>query len=190
MTRTMYDSTTIADIPEHATMIGAYIDGRYANHDAAQRRFPHATIVTITVTGEPRAHVVDCEPGDLTPQHAALWAQREHLAGRHPTIYCMASQWGAVKRAVAALDLTGSDVSYWIADYDGDPTIPAGAVAKQYANQDITGHHFDRSSVAGYWPGVDPEPSVILPHPKRQRPNRALLLALIRLIRRFRKGTK
>src|SRR5207249_6099906 len=38
---------------------------------------------------------------------------------------------------------------YWIASYDGDPTIPAGAIAKQYADPNlIAGHpHYDVSNV-------------------------------------------
>lgn len=31
MTRTMYDSVTVADVPAHATMVAGYANGRYAN---------------------------------------------------------------------------------------------------------------------------------------------------------------
>ena len=40
-----------------------------------------------------------------------------------------------------------------LAHYDGDPAIPAGAVAKQYRGDVAPG--YDVSSVADFWPGVD-----------------------------------
>jgi hypothetical protein len=154
----MYDSVTVKDIPQNARMVAGYVDGLYANVPALHTRFPNATVVTITVFGARGAHVIDCEPGDATPSTAAAWAKSEIDAGRKPTIYCMASQWTAVKLAVAKVGVTGK-VSYWIANYDNHPLIPPGAVAKQYANPPTSGGHYDLSVVVDYWPGVDPEPS-------------------------------
>lgn len=158
MTRTMFDSVTVGAIPPTAQLIGCYVDGRYVNVGQARQRFPHATIVTITVLGAAGAHVCDCETGDLTPPHAAQWAAREHQAGRHPTIYCNASTWPAVRAEVAKTELKPADVSYWIAQYDNQPHIPAGAVAKQYIDRGPHGENVDISVVADYWPGVDPAP--------------------------------
>lgn len=156
MTRTMYDSVTPSNCPTGAPLYGAYVDGRYANVAAMQNRNPNARIVKITVTGNTlNAHVADVENGDLSPTSGAAWAKRRLAAGYHPTLYCSASVWPAVKNAVAAAGIAGK-VSYWIAHYDGDPTIPNGAVAKQYLGDF---HGYDKSSVLGYWPGVDPAPS-------------------------------
>lgn len=159
MTRTLYDSTNVADIPKDADMVGAYVDGRYANVAAARERFPHARLVTITVLGTAGANVCDTEPGNIGPEGAARWAKAELDAGREPSIYCMASQWGAVKAACREVGVKVGDVSWWIADYDNDPAIPRGAVAKQYADPATHGKgHFDLSSVRAFWPGVDPKP--------------------------------
>jgi hypothetical protein len=76
-------------------------------------------------------------------------------AGADPTIYCNASTWPAVRAAFAAANV--AEPHYWIAKYDGDPTIPAGAVAKQYRGDVAPG--YDVSSVVDYWPGVDPAPT-------------------------------
>lgn len=167
-TRTMYDSTTVSDVPETATMIAGYVDGNYRTVDALHERFPKAKIVTVTVLGTPGANVCDTEPGNIGIAAAARWAAGEVAAGRHPTLYCMASQWPQVKAAVKANGVTGK-VSYWIAQYDGKASIPAGAVAKQYASSDVpagqpghTSGHKDVSIVASYWPGVDPPPAVRL----------------------------
>lgn len=158
MTRTLYDSTTVEDIPKHAKMVAGYVDGRYITVPKLKRRFPHATVVTITVLGKPGAMVCDTEPGNIGIDGAAQWAANEVKAGRKPTLYCMKSQWADVKREVRRLGIT-SKVSYWVADYDNDPKIPDGAVAKQYADPATHGEgHFDVSSVRAHWPGVDPEP--------------------------------
>jgi hypothetical protein len=140
------------------------------------------------VLGQSGAHVCDTEPGNIGPAAAARWAKNEVAAGRHPTLYCMASQWDEVKRAVAANGATGK-VSYWIADYDGDPTIPAGAVAKQYLSPDGSGKskaggHYDVSVVAAYWPGVDPKPT---PKPKATDVSRLSLVLARRLTSRLSK---
>jgi hypothetical protein len=154
MTRKMFDSTTTSDLPAHAKMLAGYVDGNFANVDEIRDRFPDATVVTITVIGTPGAHVCDTEVGNIGIPSTVAWAVNEIEAGRKPTIYCMASAWPTVKAAVKAKGIAGK-VSYWIADWDGIAEIPAGAVAKQYANPKLTHHHFDESIVADHWPGVD-----------------------------------
>jgi len=167
MTRQMYDSVNANSVPAGADLYAGYVDGNYANVDQLRRRFPHRTIVTVTVIGLPGANVCDCETGDLTPEHAARWASNEIHAGRKPTIYCNASTWPAVRERVRAYGITGK-VSYWIAQYDGRADIPAGAIAKQYLGDHPNGHGgtYDASIVADHWPGVDPDPTP--PRPKPQ----------------------
>lgn len=185
----MYDSVTVADIPHVATMIAGYVDGIYANVPAIRQRFPHATIVTVTVKGTPGANVIDCEPGDASPAQAAAWAKREVAAGRKPTIYCMASQWVQVKLAVASAGVTGK-VSYWIADYDGQPAVPSGAVAKQYlGSPGNSPGHYDVSVVAAHWPGVDPDPKPLSARQQRLARAQRLIVRAIRLLN-YRKGNK
>lgn len=180
MTRTLYDSTTAGDIPKSATMVGGYVDGRYRTVDALRARFPKATLVTITVLGAPGAHVCDTEPGNIGPAGAVAWAKAEVKAGRKPTLYCMASQWPQIK-ALASKAGIGGKVSYWIADYDNDPTLPKGAVAKQYADPAVHGKgHFDLSVVADHWPGVDPDPQPV--GKSLTRWQRTLLRRVLRLL--------
>lgn len=153
--RLMYDSTDVAAIPAAARMVAGYIDGRYVTVPQLLARFPNAQVVRITVTGIAGAHVADVENGDLTPEQGAAWAAAEVRAHRKPSIYCNASTWPAV-RAALAQQLAGGSVYFWIADYDNDPTIPAGAIAKQYSTN--VAANLDTSNVAAYWPGVDPHP--------------------------------
>lgn len=154
MTRLMYDGVTPSRIPADATMVAGYVDGRYANISAIRKRFPKALVVPIAVFASTNAGVVlDVEPGDATPAQAPGWVQRRRAAGVDPTVYCSAYAWPAVQAAFRHAGV--AEPHYWIADYDNDPTVPVGAVAKQY--RDTAG--YDVSAVRSYWPGVDPKPN-------------------------------
>lgn len=155
MTRTMYDSINPGAIPASATMVAAYQDGLYANVGAMKARFPHATVVTIAVRHTSRAHVLDVENGDASPEQAVQWLTQTmaDLDNGTLTVYCNMTVWPAVRAVIKAAGI--KEPNWWVARYDNDPTLPAGAVAKQY----IGDHNgYDQSVVADYWPGVDPAP--------------------------------
>lgn len=155
MTRTMYDSVNPGYIPAGATMVAGYADGAYANVPAMRSRFPHATVVSIAVRWTTRAQVLDVESGDATPTQAVTWCTQTMAdkSNRELTVYCNTSEWPHVRAAFQNAGVT--EPNYWVAQYDNDPAIPAGAVAKQFQG-DTNG--YDVSSVAAYWPGVDPAP--------------------------------
>ncbi|HWU24096.1 MAG TPA: hypothetical protein VN088_21350, partial [Nocardioides sp.] len=118
-------------------------------------RFPHATVVSIAVRWTTRAQVLDVETGNATPAQAVTWCTKTMAdkPNTQLTIYCNSSVWPQVRAAFKAAGVT--EPNYWVAQYDNDPTIPAGAVAKQYQGDT---HGYDKSVVADYWPGVDPPP--------------------------------
>jgi hypothetical protein len=148
--RTMYDAVTVANIPAGALMVAGYVDGRYANLAAMRARFPHALIVPIAVRASTNdGLVLDIETGDATPAEGPGWVTMRRAAGVDPTVYCNTSTWPAVKEAFASAGV--APPHYWVAQYDGNPAIPAGAVAKQYSSPGP----FDISSVADHWPGID-----------------------------------
>lgn len=153
MTRLMYDAVGVENIPSNATMVAGYVNGLYANLSQMDTRFPHATHVGISVSSKlNEGLVLDVENGDAAPSEAPGWVEMRRKAGIDPTVYCNASTWPQVQSAFKSSNIT--QPNYWIADYDNNPAIPAGAVAKQYASND----KYDTSSVASYWPGVDPKP--------------------------------
>ncbi|EST24400.1 hypothetical protein [Streptomyces roseochromogenus] len=156
MTRFMYDSVSPGNIPAGATMVAGYADGLYANIPDMKARFPHATVVSIAVRWTTRAQVMDVENGDATPAQAVAWCTQTMAAtsNHELTVYCDTSTWPAVRAAFKSAGVT--EPNYWVAQYDNDPTVPAGAIAKQYQG-DTNG--YDRSVVADYWPGVDPKPA-------------------------------
>jgi hypothetical protein len=149
--RTMYDAVTSSNIPAGASLVAGYADGLYANIPQMRARFPHATVVTIAVRWTTRAMVLDVETGDASPAEAPRWCTvtMADVPNSELTVYCNASTWPQVRAAFRAAGV--SEPQYWVAEYDGDPSIPAGAVAKQWADRGP----YDLSSVADYWPGVD-----------------------------------
>ncbi|MFG1646951.1 hypothetical protein ACGFMK_42300 [Amycolatopsis sp. NPDC049252] len=152
--RTMYDAVTATHIPGTAAMVAGYIDKiRLEPWTAADwARFPDAVKVEIVKKPTTNAgHVLDVEPGDARADQAPGWVRMRRTAGADPTIYCNASTWPSVRDAFHSAGV--AEPHYWIARFDGDPTIPAGAVAKQYRGDVAPG--YDISSVAGHWPGVD-----------------------------------
>jgi hypothetical protein len=158
MTRIMYDAVTPGNVPASVTLVAGYGDGYYDNVAAFKARFPHATVVEIAVSSkDDLGTVLDVENGDAVPTEAPGWVQRRRAAGVIPTVYCNSSTWPLVQEAFRAAGV--AEPNYWLASYDGDPTIPAGAVAKQYADPGP----YDLSSVADYWPGVDPTPEADMP---------------------------
>lgn len=156
----MYDGITPSRLPAGADLVAGYVDGNYANTTAMRARYPHATIVGIATRAATNAGVVlDVERGDATPDQVPGWLQRRRKAGVDPTVYCNAATWPAVMSACRHAGVT--EPHYWIAAWNGSATIPAGAVAHQYANHP----GYDVSAVAPYWPGVDPKPAGAPPAP-------------------------
>lgn len=162
MTRIMYDSVNAKAIPSQAVMVAGYIDGRYANIAEMRARFPHSTLVEIAVRATTDAgQVLDVERGDATPSQAVSWVQVRRRAGADPTVYTSLSEWNAVRSAFRNNHVP--EPHYWIADWDGDASLLAGTVAKQYHNTP----NWDVSVVADYWPGVD-HPSMKPPQPSER----------------------
>lgn len=154
--RTMYDSVNAGAIPRDAEMVAGYVDGKFAWSQADWDRFPNAVKVTISAVGTRLAHVVDVEQGCVWPvENAVPWVQWARANGIDPTVYC---NWqNDLHRVRLAFDQAGVEQPhYWVAKYDGRREIPAGTVGKQYmAPESGAPGHYDVSSIANYWPGVD-----------------------------------
>lgn len=151
--RTMYDGITPSRLPADAQLVAGYLTGPYAWKASDWARFPNVPHVQIATQSTYNVgNCLDVETGDATPTGAVQWVKNRRAAGVDPSVYCNASTWPAVRTAFAAAGV--AEPHYWIAKYDQNPALPAGAVAKQHTN--TTG--WDLSSVADYWPGVDPAP--------------------------------
>lgn len=168
--RTFYDSTTPGDLPATARFALRYVDGAYAESLAAlKQRCPNlvraATVTVSAANNRLDADMADCERGDFTPVQAAQWAAAKRAAGKgFPTIYCEDSQHGDVILACKQRGLTlGKHYLLFVANYNGQATIPTYAVGHQYRSPGVPGAsspgHYDVSVVRDYWRGVDPAPA-------------------------------
>jgi len=154
--RTMYDgiASDAAVIPTSAQLVGGYVDGNYVWTAADWARFPHSVHVGIAVKSTTNAGIVlDVEAGNATPAESVDWVLARRRSGADPTVYCSQSDWPSVRSAFKARSV--AEPHYWIANYNGDKAIPAGAIAHQYEST----ARWDLSSVADYWPGVDKPPT-------------------------------
>lgn len=153
--RRMFDgiASDAAVIPTTAQLVAGYVDGDYVWTAADWARFPNSVHVGIAVRSTTNAGIVlDVETGNASPEEAVNWVLLRRGAGADPTVYCGQSSWPSVQAAFATHDVPAPH--WWVASYDGNPAIPAGAIAKQYESTS----DWDISSVADYWPGVDPAP--------------------------------
>ena len=167
MTRRMADSITASSCPPGFPLYLGYIDGQWPSYFDLVKLYPHAIVVSCTVTGNGTAGtVIDVETGDVTPSGAVGAVVRRRAAGMHPTVYCNASTWPAVKAAFAQASI--AEPEWLIASYGRtfpDPTIPKGAIGHQWVDRGS----YDESTIADYWPGVDhppiPAPTPVQPNP-------------------------
>lgn len=171
MTRRMADSIYSASIPVGKfPLVAGYINGSISRWSQADwdRHAGHSILVRVTVFASTNdGHVLDVENGDATPVQAPPWVRMRRMAGfRNPTIYCSESVWTTVQAEFARQGV--APPNWWVAAYPGErdaggnPLIPAGAIAHQYADPATSGGQYDLSVVADHWPGVDPGGTVSL----------------------------
>lgn len=152
--RTMYDGITPTDVPPGGQLYAGYVDGHWPSYPGLVARFPSAVHVPIAVSASTdNGIVLDVEQGDASPAESVDWVLMRRRAGADPSVYCNTSTWPAVRAVFQARGVV--EPHYWVAHYSPDATIPAGAVALQHTST----AGYDVSSVADYWPGVDPAPS-------------------------------
>jgi hypothetical protein len=160
MTLTMYDSTTAADIyaaNSNPDVVAGYAFGTYAWDDADWALFPNADKFHITPNAYYlNADILDVETGDVSPTDSKdiiMWVQNSNGA---KIVYCGLENWALIRTYFPV-----NPPLWWVAHYTGEPTIPPGAWGIQYANQPITGGHYDLSAIQGD-PMTDPN-AVLLP---------------------------
>ncbi len=159
-TRIMYDSTSLAAIPQSAAMVASYDTG-YPQSPAAWARF----------SGKPEIHIVqrsgvytegdvlDVEPGCAGTQDCFPFIKNRKARGYfRPTIYGSLSWVPAIRSATGRYRL-GVDYDLWVADWDGTLSNPyPGVAVKQYAST----HSYDLNAVFDSgWPhrkGIMPPP--------------------------------
>jgi hypothetical protein len=115
-----------------------YADGQWPAPPAAFSllRRMHIKTVDITVTGNPNIKAAriasDIEPGDLSPESGAQWAEGEKRAGEWPVLYVNRSNKAPTIAACLALGMEPkTDFGLWVATLDGTLTDTGGADLRQ-----------------------------------------------------------
>ncbi len=143
------DGVDAAGCGQGLPVYAGYFNGFYANLGDFRRLFPDAKfILSVTPDGMKGARCVDCEPGDATPQDAAVFVRDnqpeaegggKNDAGK-PMVYCSAGDAQAVIDACAALGFSRDKfllfTAHWVGQHICSPSAcgyPA-ADATQYAS--------------------------------------------------------
>ncbi len=125
---TGYDAVTPGNIPADADVVFGYCDGDYAWKPEDWARFATPYKIPVTVLGNLRATVADCENGDMTPASVANWIVRKQAEHLPPaTVYCSLTMRPAVVDACR-----GEAYYWWAADWTNSPHHLPGSVATQY----------------------------------------------------------
>lgn len=149
--RTMADSVNAAALPADLPLYAGYVNGTYVNCHTIRARFPHATVVPITVNPhEDVGTVYDCEPGNGTPTDVPGWVTMRRKAGVTPTVYTTLA-WHTTAMD-ACLGAGVNQPYWWLADPTHRLDRPSGRIV---ALQRTYPGPYDLSAVANYWPGVD-----------------------------------
>ena len=108
--------------------VAAYGNGKFANHKAAKKEFPHAHVLEIDVNGQGIGNAGDFEEGDMAFSHAGSWAKGRIAAGvRRPVLYFSASNWRAIMQSLKDAGIRRRDVRIWTAHYTGKPHLCSSA---------------------------------------------------------------
>lgn len=112
--RQMYDSVTISEIPSGAEAVAGYVNGHYHTFPSLKALFPRARKVSIAVSADADAKVLDIERGNAVPDEAPGWFRRhDHKRYGTPVFYTMASQVEAVEDALAAVGIERREYIVW-----------------------------------------------------------------------------
>jgi hypothetical protein len=106
-----------------------YRNGGYSNMAAIRARFPGKKYVSVGYDA------IDIEPGLASPSAAPGfvrgWTRHNTVK---PVVYASRSQMGACQSYLNGAGIHRSSYFLWVAEWDGNPAIPAGYDAKQYAS--------------------------------------------------------
>ena len=129
---TAYDAVTADNLPADADYAFYYMDGAFRNESAVRARCPHAILFSITVLGDLRADIADCEPGCMSPFQTVGWVGAKVRRGhKRPRIYADLATWGDqtfTDRIAKAAPSARRALALW----DDDPAVPEGYAAKQF----------------------------------------------------------
>lgn len=161
MVRIGYDAIDASLLPVGGDLYLGYVDGRWPSYTAIKKRFPNSLVVGIATNPNTNDGVIgDGPPDNGTWTEWIGWVQRRRAVGEDPWMNTNENNnWQGGIEAFRAANV--AEPHWWVANYDGSPVLPAGALMKQYASN----NDYDTSSCAPYLPGIDPAPVTPPPPP-------------------------
>lgn len=150
----MFDSTEVDDLPVHpGAAYAGYVGGSYDNYSAVKRRFPDARVLSIAVASRYPAECLDIERGDATPKVTPGWIRVAISRGVWmPILYASRDLMPQILSICESEGIERSQVRLWTAHYSfrhvcNPETCGASFYADgtQWANEKITGKHYDES---------------------------------------------
>lgn len=114
--RTLFDAVTVGNIPSDAKAVAGYVNGRYKTWPDILRLFPKAKRVSIAISADADADVLDIETGDATNDQAAAWFRRKKS---NRGFYTSASNADALVATLKAAGIQRAEYVLWTAHYDG-----------------------------------------------------------------------
>lgn len=166
MSLVMFDSVDAALLPAGYAYAG-YVNGKYANVAELRRRFPHADVLSITVTADADADCLDVEAEDADVSQVTGWVLRQEKAGSaRPCIYASA---GIMDQVLTQLDRAGiarDKVRLWSAHYAGEHICGPGSCGYPQADgtqwtDSARGMNLDQSLLQAGFFGTSPAVSYL-----------------------------
>lgn len=166
MVRIAYDAIDAASLPKGGDLYLGYVDGNWPSYAAIKKRFPGSLVVGIATNPNTNDGIIgDGPPDNGTWSEWIGWVKRRRAAGEDPWINTNENNnWQPGIEAFRAANV--AEPHWWVANYDGSPVLPAGALMKQYASN----AGYDTSSCASFLPGIDSRPPVTPPPPPTVNP--------------------
>lgn len=116
MTRVMYDSVTVNEIPSDATAVAGYVDGNFRTWSQLSRF--KANKLSIAVSHTTDAAALDCEPGDVPPSEVAAWVKRQLAHGQYrPVVYASRDTFPEILPLLTANGIKRTQYRIWSAHY-------------------------------------------------------------------------
>jgi peptidoglycan hydrolase-like protein with peptidoglycan-binding domain len=136
---TMYDATTVANIPKTAVIVAGYVGGLYPTYITLQKQFPKATLLSIAVNSSEDAQCLDVEKGDAIIADIPAWYKRQ-LANKvsRPVIYASVGNMADVLSELASSGISRQNVRLWSAHYANGNHICGPSTCGQ-VRQDMDG---------------------------------------------------
>jgi hypothetical protein len=171
---TMYDSTSIDQIPGDASVVAGYVNGHPATYSSLCEKFPHARHVSIAVTAEADADFLDVEKKNARPDQIPEWYHRQKARGvARPGIYASVDPIrDTILPILSRAGIARASVCLWAAHYTHHPHICGPDSCReilttrvdgtQWTDKALGGRTLDQSSLSDDFFG-EPKPPTMYP---------------------------